>query len=166
MKDALYNAERGKEAMKDIAANPLVEDGRKIIPSVTRVFSAQRQLYVYLQAYRGAATAKAPATAGSQASTTPKSSAISQPATSQPATNDSSIPLIAFVGLYRNQQKIFETTAKALTSQSTARLGTVPIRFDINLAGIAPGEYQCQVSILDPENHRVAFWVGPLALVP
>jgi beta-lactamase regulating signal transducer with metallopeptidase domain len=34
------------------AANPLVADGRKLIPSVTRVFSKSRELYVYLQAYQ------------------------------------------------------------------------------------------------------------------
>jgi beta-lactamase regulating signal transducer with metallopeptidase domain len=34
------------------AANPLVADGRKLIPSVTRVFSRSREMYVYLQAYQ------------------------------------------------------------------------------------------------------------------
>jgi BlaR1 peptidase M56 len=34
------------------AANPLVADGRRLIPSVTRVFSKSREMYVYLQAYQ------------------------------------------------------------------------------------------------------------------
>ena len=34
------------------SANPLVTDGRKLIPSVTRVFSKSREMYVYLQAYQ------------------------------------------------------------------------------------------------------------------
>ncbi len=33
------------------AANPLVHDGQKLIPSVTRMFSASRPLFVFLQAY-------------------------------------------------------------------------------------------------------------------
>jgi hypothetical protein len=33
-------------------ANPLVADGRRLIPSVTRVFSKSREMYVYLQAYQ------------------------------------------------------------------------------------------------------------------
>jgi VWFA-related protein len=38
-------------------ANPLVHDGQKLIPSVTRVFSRGRDMHVFLQAYeRGAAT--------------------------------------------------------------------------------------------------------------
>jgi hypothetical protein len=31
--------------------NPLVQEGQKLIPSVTRVFSKGRDMYVYLQAY-------------------------------------------------------------------------------------------------------------------
>jgi hypothetical protein len=39
------------------SSNPLFFDGQKLIPSVTRVFSRSRELYVFLQAYqRGAAT--------------------------------------------------------------------------------------------------------------
>ena len=33
-------------------ANPLVADGRQLIPSVTRVFSKSQEMYVYLQAYQ------------------------------------------------------------------------------------------------------------------
>jgi VWFA-related protein len=49
-KDALYNAIKDK-AQKEEPANPLVENGQKLIPSVTRVFSKSRELTVYLQAY-------------------------------------------------------------------------------------------------------------------
>ena len=49
--DALYTA--GKD--KDQITNPLVQDGQKLIPSVTRVFSKTRDLYVYLQAYQPSA---------------------------------------------------------------------------------------------------------------
>ncbi|HUE20620.1 MAG TPA: VWA domain-containing protein [Bryobacteraceae bacterium] len=49
LKDALYNAVKGKDRSE--SANPLVQDGRKLIPSVTRVFSRSREMYVYLQAY-------------------------------------------------------------------------------------------------------------------
>ena len=42
--------------MKADAVNPLVQDGLKLIPSVTRVFSRSRDMYVYLQAYEPSAT--------------------------------------------------------------------------------------------------------------
>ena len=55
LRDALYNATKQKDREKNDAANPLIQDGEKLIPSVTRVFHTDRDLYVFLQAYdRGA----------------------------------------------------------------------------------------------------------------
>lgn len=50
LKDALYNALKQKDRAE--TTNPLVEGGRKLIPSVTRVFRRSRPLHVYFQAYR------------------------------------------------------------------------------------------------------------------
>jgi hypothetical protein len=56
MADALYNLQK-----TDVqAANPLVADGQKLIPSVTRVFSKARTLFVFLQAYERGATTTQP----------------------------------------------------------------------------------------------------------
>jgi len=60
MTDAIYNATKGKEQAKEVAADPLVQNGQKLIPSVTRVFSKGRSLYVYLQAYEQAAATAQP----------------------------------------------------------------------------------------------------------
>lgn len=49
LKNALYNALKKKP--NEETANPLVENGRKLIPSVTRVFKNDQSMYVYLQAY-------------------------------------------------------------------------------------------------------------------
>jgi len=49
LRDAIYNALKKKD--QEETANPLVQDRQKLIPSVTRVFSQSRSLYVYLQAY-------------------------------------------------------------------------------------------------------------------
>lgn len=50
---AVASVEKNK---KLIAANPLVQDNRKLIPSVTRVFRKSQDMYVYLEAYQPAAT--------------------------------------------------------------------------------------------------------------
>jgi VWFA-related protein len=54
--DAIYNIQK----KTDQAANPLVSDGQQLIPSVTRVFSRSRDLYVFLQAYERGATTTQP----------------------------------------------------------------------------------------------------------
>jgi hypothetical protein len=62
MTDALANTGKNKEAKAQFA-NPLIENGLKLIPSVTRVFSKSRPLYVYLQAYERDATTTQPVAA-------------------------------------------------------------------------------------------------------
>ncbi len=56
-KDTLFDAAKAKERQKEDSVNPLVQDGKKTIPSVTRVFSTARPMYVYLQAYKPPAPA-------------------------------------------------------------------------------------------------------------
>ncbi len=139
MKDALYNATKGKDAAKDDAANPLISNGLKLVPSVTRVFNTDRDLFVYLQAYGAYASIDSP--------------------------EKSPTPLIAFVSFYREQKKVFETSPIAVVPRRGSRLGVVPLSFSIGLGGLASGRYDCQVSVLDPAEHRVAFWQGPIMLV-
>ena len=38
-----------------LAANPLIRDNQKLVPSVTRVFRRNQDMYVYLEAYQPAA---------------------------------------------------------------------------------------------------------------
>jgi hypothetical protein len=57
LSQAVFNAEKDK---KLLAANPLIEDGKKLIPSVTRVFNRNQELYVYLQAYEPGAETTQP----------------------------------------------------------------------------------------------------------
>ena len=49
MGDAIYTAKKDAERV-----NPLVFEGFKLLPSVTRVFSRNRELFVFLQAYQRA----------------------------------------------------------------------------------------------------------------
>src|SRR4029077_15659799 len=50
LSDAIYNAQKNQAAAQ--AADPLIADGQKLIPSVTRVFNKSRDLLIYLQAYQ------------------------------------------------------------------------------------------------------------------
>jgi hypothetical protein len=59
MDDALFNTGKTKAA-KEQLANPLIEKGQKLLPSVTRVFSRSRDMYIYLQAYEREARATQP----------------------------------------------------------------------------------------------------------
>ena len=54
---ALATAEKDKRLL---AANPLVQDGQKLVPSVTRVFRKDQDMYVYLEAYQPGAETTQP----------------------------------------------------------------------------------------------------------
>src|SRR5579871_217722 len=131
MRDSLYTA--GKDKVE--AANPLVQDGLKLIPSVTRVFSKSKEMYIYLQAYERTATT-------------------------------STQPLVAFVTFYRGQTKAFETPALPVTDGLDAKSKAVPLKFAIALDKLQPGQYDCQVSVVDPTNQKANFWQAPVMLVP
>ena len=57
--EALFNVQR-TDAEKNVSADPLVYEGQRLFPSVTRVFSKQRDMYVFLQAYERGATTTQP----------------------------------------------------------------------------------------------------------
>jgi VWFA-related protein len=134
LKDALYNAEKDKDRSKEEAVNPLVENGQKLIPSVTRVFRQSQEMYVYLQAYEQDA----------------------------PAVQ----PIVVFATFYREQKKVFETAPMEVTGALNDRLKRIPLHFSIALNQLPPGEYDCQISVLNPTGQKAAFWQASLMVVP
>ncbi|HVU47397.1 MAG TPA: VWA domain-containing protein [Terracidiphilus sp.] len=134
LNQAIYDAAKAKDRIKADAVNPLVQDGKKLIPSVTRVFSTTRDIYVYFQAYK------------------------QTPSPGNP-------PLFAFVTLYRNGAKVYETTPTAIAPSTASRLGTMPLSFSLGVNGLSPGEYDCQVTILDTTTQKANYWRAPIVLV-
>lgn len=134
LNQAVYDTEKGKERRKDEAVNPLVQNGARLIPSVTRVFNRGRAIYVYFQAYKQTPT---------------------------PATQ----PLFAFVTLYLNGEAVYETQPESIVPSARSRLGTMPLTFNLGVSALAPGKYQCQVTILDPTAHKANYWRAPIELV-
>jgi hypothetical protein len=35
----------------------------------------------------------------------------------------------------------------------------------VPLADLPPGRYECQVTVLDPETQKIAFWRAPIVVV-
>ena len=146
MKDAIYDAAKAKERAKDNAVNPLVQDGKKLVPSVTRVFAQNRDIYVYLQAYKPSASS--PATGSS----------------ANPMAGATPDPLMAFVTLYSNGSEAFKTQPIAVNPNATTRLGVTPLSFNVRAASLKPGRYDCQVTVLDPVTSKANFWRAPIVI--
>ena len=91
-------------------------------------------MYVYLQAYAGAA-------AGTE-------------------------PVAAYVTFLHSQTKVFESQPVVATPLAGSRLGMTPLSFSIPLDALPPGEYDCQVTVLDPTGQKGTFWQAPVKVVP
>jgi VWFA-related protein len=141
-KDTLFDAAKAKDRQKEDSVNPLVQDGKKTIPSVTRVFNTARQLFVYLQAYK------------------PPATPVDPKASAPPAQ-----PLFAFVSLYLGGRTVLETPPAAVEPNSATRLGITPLSFNIALDRLPPGSYDCQVTVVDPSSQKTNYWRAPILLV-
>jgi hypothetical protein len=40
------------------------------------------------------------------------------------------------------------------------------LRFNLGLEKLQPGEYNCQVTVLDTTGQKLAFWQAPVMLIP
>ena len=129
--DALYSVQQKIAAE---SANPLVYEGQKLIPSVTRVFSKSRDLYVFLQAYERGAT--------------------------------STQPLVAFVTLLsRRRRRSSKPRRWPSATDWTPDRRRSRCRFSLPLESVAPGRYDCQVTVLDPNGQKAAFWRAPIVVI-
>ncbi len=114
--------------------NPLVQGGKRMIPSVTRVFSSKNDMYVYLQVFEKGATTAA--------------------------------PLTARVAFYKGSVKVMETSAYNVSDGLDPKSRMLPIRMDVSLGALKPGEYDCQVTVVDPATQKSAIWQTPVTIVP
>jgi hypothetical protein len=135
-RQAIYDTAKAKERAREEAVNPLVQGGSKLVPSVTRVFNSGRNIYVYLQAYKPTAT-------GGSTSTQ---------------------PLIGFVSLYSAGAEVFKTAPISVEPNAATRLGVTPLSFDFAIPQLTAGQYDCQVTVLDPATSKASFWRAPIVI--
>ncbi len=121
---------------KLLATHPLIQDGQKLIPSITRVFRKDQTLYVYFEVYDPGLDPR---------QKTPD--------------------LAASLSFFRDRTKAFETSPVRV-SQIGARPNAAPFQFQLPLASLAPGPYTCQVNVVDEVGRKFAFSRARLVLLP
>src|SRR5208282_5417572 len=100
---------------KLIANHPLVQDGQKTVPSITRVFRKDQTLYVYFEVY--------------------------DPGMDP----DRKTPdMIASLELVQGARKAFVSQPARVNKLGTTRPGVVAFNFQVPLARMAAGEYTSQ----------------------
>ncbi len=131
---------------KLLSQNPLVTStGQKIVPNVTRVFRPGQSLRVYLELYDPAAPQNLPA--------------------NLPA-NLHLAGVTADLALYLGGQKVLETAPVRVNRQDAKREGAIPLNLSAQTSGLKPGEYVCQVNVIDELGRKFAFPRTSLVILP
>ncbi|MBI4873996.1 MAG: VWA domain-containing protein [Acidobacteria bacterium] len=122
---------------KLLAVHPLVRGGQKLVPSITRVFRKDQNLYVYFEVYD-------PEGEG----------------------DEKTLSVAASLGLYRGRTKAFESEPVRISRLAPERNQTLAFQFQVPLAKLRPGRYNCQLNVVDEVGRKFAFPRAPLVLLP
>jgi hypothetical protein len=113
---------------KLLASHPLVLDGQKVMPSITKVFRKDQTMYVFFEVY--------------------------DPGMDP----DRKVPsLSAEVELISGGRRVFTSAPVRQNKLADKRPGVAQFSFQIPLAKLAAGQYISQVSIIDETGHKFAF---------
>ncbi|HXE62199.1 MAG TPA: VWA domain-containing protein [Bryobacteraceae bacterium] len=134
MNEAIANASNQKKVLE---ADPLVQEGQRLVPSITHVFRKDQNLFVYLEVYDPGvdATQEKPSVA-------------------------------ATISFYRGKTKSFESQPVRLDTFALKRAQTLPIKLQASLAQLAAGRYTCQVNIVDEAGRKFAFARTEIVVLP
>lgn len=130
-----------KNRKKLLAVNPLIDNsGQKLVPNVTKVFRPNQNMFVYLEVYDPAMPASLPE-------------------------NFRVADIEASFALYSGEKKIFESPPVRANRLSTKREGALPVWLQVPVSKIEPGNYKCQVNLIDELGRKFAFPRTELAVL-
>ena len=121
---------------KLLTNHPLVQDGQKVVPSITRVFRKDQTLYVYFEVYDPSLD-------------------------DQKVPN-----VYAAIELQQGARKVYTSRPVRVDKLATSRPGVAPFSFQIPLNRLQPGEYVSQVDVIDELGQKFAFPRSSLVILP
>jgi len=133
LSSAVGAAEKDKKAL---ANHPLVQEGQKLIPSITRVYRGNQNLYVYFEVYDPG----------------------SAPEHKTPS-------IAASLAFFRGNTKTFETQLTRVRQTGPRRGQTVPVQLQVPLKDLKPGRYTCQLNVVDELGQKFAFARATMVLI-
>jgi VWFA-related protein len=127
-----------KNDKKLTAENPLIDStGQKLLPNVTRVFRPGQSLLVYLEVYDPGLPENPPA-------------------------NARFASVAANLALFDGAKKVLETPQVRVNRLDEKRNSVLPVKLNAQFKDLKPGQYQCQVNVIDEFGRKFAFPRTPL----
>lgn len=120
--------------------SPLVRDGREYVPNISHVFRQNQHMYLLYEVYD---PARAKAEMG--AKTAPK------------AGPRPDIDLMSSLELIQGNRKVYETAIVRAQSTNVEGRNAVAFELDVPLDTLKPGQYLCQLNVIDDAAGSFAF---------
>jgi VWFA-related protein len=122
--------------------NPMVRDGVEWIPNVAHVFRQDQHLYFLYEVYDPAKQKGAPAPASSPGLTRREGGPVR---------------VLTSIEFLSGGVKVFETPMVEAKTINTPERGAVAFQFDVPLAQLKPGQYVCQINVIDDAGGSFTF---------
>ena len=138
---SIVMASQLQAAPKKDTGNPLVQNGEEIVPSVTRVFSADQHLYLYYEVYD-------PGESGSLAC---------KPARAKEKNAKPGVRVMSNVAFFQGDAKAYETPLVKVQQLTVPDRKAAVFQLDVPLSELKPGFYTCQVNVIDDAAGHFVF---------
>jgi VWFA-related protein len=116
--------------------DPLVRNGEEYVPNISHVFRQDQHLYLLYEVYD---PARAKAAENAPKGTVP------------------GIDLLSSLELIQGSTKVYETPIVQAKSINVGDRGAVAVELDVPLSGLKPGQYICQLNVIDDAAGSFAF---------
>jgi VWFA-related protein len=116
--------------------SPLIRGGQEYVPNISHVFRQDQHLYLLYEIY-------APAK--------------EKLAADAPKGSKAGIKLLSSLELIQGANKVYETPLVQATALNVEGRDAVAIELDVPLAGLKPGQYLCQLNVIDDAGGSFAF---------
>jgi VWFA-related protein len=122
--------------------SPLVQDGEELIPNVAHVFRQNQHLYLLYELYDPAKI---------------KASAEPTPAPGLTRRDNGPIHVLTSIEFLSGGVKVYETPLVTAEALNDPLRDAVAFQFDVPLAQLKPGNYICQVNVIDDAGGTFTF---------
>lgn len=136
---SIVMASQLQAAPKKDTGNPLVRNGEEIVPSVTRVFSANQHLYLYFEVYD------------------PAREAAPETSTTKDKNAKPGVRLMSNVSFFQGEAKAYETPMVNVQDITVPGRKAAVFQLEVRLSQLKPGFYTAQVNIIDDAAGRFVF---------
>lgn len=115
---------------------PLVREGEQYVPNISHVFRQDQHLYLLYEVY---------------------DPTREKPADNQPKGTKPGISVLSSLELIQGSVKVFETPLVQAKAINVDGRNAVSVELDVPLSGLKPGQYVCQLNVVDDAGGSFAF---------